>query len=115
MDSYTHLTPRWTLPNLRPPEKRNVAQAGSPGKRQAPLHRIVRTAQERRRAGLPPEAGTRKSSDTFQDSIQAYQDDPELIRRIEGLLRQKWSPEQVSGRLKRGASPSAMKPSTSTS
>jgi transposase, IS30 family len=55
--------------------------------------------------GYRPKQAHRMARDRWKDAEKAVKMTPGLIKIIEGRLRQKWSPEQISGRLKRNGMP----------
>ena len=55
--------------------------------------------------GYRPKQAHRKARERWEGAEKAVKMTPELIKVVEGKLRQHWSPEQISGRLKREGKP----------
>ena len=101
MDSYTHLTQdgRYQIYGLLK-SGMSLRQAA----RENGRHPSTVSCELRRNGGgrgYRPKQAHEKAWTRCKTAAKHVKMTPGLIRRLEGLLRQKWSPEQVSGRLKR--------------
>lgn len=105
MSQYRHLTKedRYHIKAQRDAGKSVSKIAKKVGCDKSTISRELRRNKGGR--GYRPKQAHRKARDRWKGAAKAVKMTPELIKVVAGLLRQKWSPEQISGRLKREGQP----------
>ena len=105
MSQYRHLTKedRYHIKAQKDVGKSVAKIAKKIGCDKSTISRELR--RNRGRRGYRPKQAHWMARDRWEGAEKAIKMTPKLIRVVEGRLRQKWSPEQISGRLKRECQP----------